>query len=223
MAVKIFESKKHVFWQAFFLTVLFFFFGLVMGTYLEQSRAEILNSNFYESEVLLYDSFALNNLIENPSISCEQLVRSNVRFADRIYEEARELERFDESSKLTQSIKTIHKKYDVLRTLLWINVISVKEKCPNIVNSVVYLYIYDTEEISIRSEQAVWSKILGDLKTERGSEVILIPIAVDQGVNSLDSLNDIYGINSFPSVIINEEHVISEIKTAKELGNYLIN
>lgn len=213
------KNKKHVFWQAFFLTLLFFSLGLVLGVYLEQLRSDDINIAFYQSETSLYDSFALSKLMDNSLISCDELTDASVNFADKIYEEAKELERFDRSNKLTDSIKTIHRKYDLLRTLLWMNLIEVKEECGDI-NTVVYLYLYDVEDIETRSKQVVWGKILQDLKEEKGNEVILIPIAVDQGIISLDYLVNAYDIEDFPAVIFNEEIVLYEHKTVEELKEY---
>ena len=149
MALKILESKKHVFWQAFFLTILFFFLGLVLGVYLEQTRIDNINIAFYQSESSLYDSFALGKLLENPFVSCEDLKNASINFADKIYEEAKELERFESSNKLTDSLKIIHGKYDLLRTLLWMNVIDIKENCGEI-DTVVYLYEYNSDDLQIR-------------------------------------------------------------------------
>lgn len=213
-------NKKHVFWQAFFLTILFFLIGLVLGVYLEQVRADNVNVSFYDSEVSLYDSFALGTLFENPNASCDKLREADIAFADKIYDEARQLEKFDDSSKLTDSVKSIHRKYDLLRTMLWINSMAVKEKCGNL-DIVVYLYIYDTDDISIRSEQEVWGKILQELKGEKGGDIILIPIAVDSRVSSLDYLIDTHNVKKFPAVIINDKNVVYEIKTADELKSYL--
>ena len=220
MALKILESKKHVFWQAFFLTILFFFLGLVLGVYLEQTRIDNINIAFYQSESSLYDSFALGKLLENPFVSCEDLKNASINFADKIYEEAKELERFESSNKLTDSLKTIHGKYDLLRTLLWMNVIDIKENCGEI-DTVVYLYEYNSDDLQIRSKQLVWSRILKDLKDERGDTLILIPIAADQGIVSLDYLIRTYGVREFPAVILNEENIFYDHKTVKELEEYL--
>jgi hypothetical protein len=216
------ENKKHVFWQAFFLTVLFFSIGLVLGIYLEQARADNLNIVFSNSEVNLYDSSALRSLLEDSNISCGKINDVAVLLADKIYEEAKELEKYDESNKLTESIKAVHRKYDALRTLLWIDVISLKERCPEI-NTVVYLYEYSTDEISVKSEQVVWSRILGDLKTEKRNEVILIPIAADQNLLSLEFIMEKYGIEKTPAVIINEETALYEHKTVEEISDFLKN
>jgi len=220
MALKKLESRKHVFWQAFFLTLLFFFLGLVLGIYLEQIRIDNTNIAFYQSEASLYDSFALGRLLENPLVSCEDLKMASVNFADKIYEEAIELERFDNSNKLTDSLKTIHRQYDLLRTLLWMNVIEMKKNCGEI-NTVVYLYEYDVDDLGISAKQLVWSRILKDLKDEKEDEIILIPIAIDQGLVSLDYLTRTYGIREFPAVIFNEKTVLYDHKTVKELEEYL--
>lgn len=214
-------NKKHVFWQAFFVTILFFSLGLVFGIYLEQSRADKINIAFYDSETSLYDSFALGKLIEDSSISCEDFKEASVIFADRIYEEAKELERFDGSNKMTSSVKSIHRKYDLLRTLLWMNIISAKKKCEPELNTVVYLYVYDTESVQIKSKQIVWSRILGDLKSQQGNEIILIPIAIDQDVISLEFLIKDYNISEFPAIIINEKYVIKELSSVRDLSKYL--
>ncbi|MBI2044373.1 hypothetical protein HYT24_03350 [Candidatus Pacearchaeota archaeon] len=210
------ENKKHVFWQALFLTLLFFSIGLVFGVYLEQLRADNVNVAFYQSETSLYDSFALGILSSNPKITCNEIKSANVDFANKIYEEALELEKFDQSSKLTNSLETIHRKYDLLRTLLWMNIISAKENCADI-KTVVYLYEYKAQDIEMKSKQIVWSRILQELKENKGDEIVLIPIAADQKILSLDYLLKSYNITEFPAVVINEKTVLYEHKTAEEL------
>jgi len=66
-----------------------------------------------------------------------------------------------------------------LRTLLWINLIDIPDKCKKDVSVVVYLYEYKTEDLTEKATNRVWSKILFDLKQEMGNKIILIPIAVD--------------------------------------------
>jgi len=214
------SNKKHVFWEAFFLAVLFVLLGLVLGIYLEQLRTDNTNISFYQSETSLYDSFALGKLLENPYVSCEDLKLANVNFANQIYDEARYLEKYEDSSKLTDSLKIIHRKYDVLRTLLWMNVISLEGKCGEI-NTVVYLYNYSSEDVEIKSRQTVWSRTLQDLKENEGDNLILIPIAADQDIVSLNYLLRTYGVRDSPAVLINEKVVLYEIHSAEEIKDYL--
>ena len=220
MALKKLEDRRHVFWQAFFLALLFMSLGVVLGIYLEQIRADETNISFYQSETSLYDSFAIGKLIENPYVSCEDLKLANINFADRIYEEARNLEKYETSNKLTDSLKTLHRKYDLLRTLLWMNVINVEKNCGQI-NTIVYLYQYNTDDVEISSKQVVWSRTLQELKEIKGDGFILIPIAVDQDIVSLDYLIKTYNVQEFPAVLINEETILYDLETAEELEKHL--
>lgn len=214
------ENKKHVFWQALFLTGFFFLLGLVFGVYLEQMRSDTFSTAFYQSEVSLYDSLALSKLSGSNLSSCGEIKNASIGFADRIYEEARGLERFDEKSKLTESLKTVHRKYDLLRTLLWMNIIEVKEKCGEI-NSVVYLYAYNAQDINVKSEQVVWSRLLSDLKEEEGDNIILIPIAADSNLASLDYLIKKFGVERYPAVVINEKHILYDLESVSDTKKYL--
>jgi len=213
------ESKKHVFWQALFLTGFFFLLGLVFGVYLEQVRGDSFSTSFYQSEVSLYDSLALSRLSEGDLLSCNEIKEASIGFADKIYEEARDLERFDEKNRLTDSLKTIHRKYDLLRTLLWMNIMEVKEKCGEI-NYIVYLYAYETEDINIKSEQVVWSRLLSDLKEEEGNNIILIPIAADSDLTSLDYLIKKFEVEKYPAVIINGRHILYDIESTSDIAKY---
>lgn len=214
------ESKKHVFWQALLLTVLFFILGLVFGVYLEQLRSENFNTAFYQSEISLYDSLAVTKLSEGGFVSCNDLKEANLEFADKIYTEARDLERFDEKSQLTESLRTIHRKYDLLRTILWMNTIDVNKKCGDL-STIVYLYTYDAEDVNIKSEQAVWSRILGDLKEKRGNKIILIPIAADNNLTSLDFMAKKFGVQRYPAVIINEKNILYDVSSVSTIEKYL--
>ncbi|NCO18196.1 hypothetical protein COT60_02750 [Candidatus Pacearchaeota archaeon CG09_land_8_20_14_0_10_30_9] len=58
--------------------------------------------------------------------------------------------------------------------------------------------------------------MLLEIKNEN-PEVVLIPIAYDSNLISLNSLVSSYNITSFPSVIINEKTVFSEISSKEEI------
>jgi len=58
--------------------------------------------------------------------------------------------------------------------------------------------------------------LLLEIKNEN-PEVVLIPIAYDSNLISLNSLVSSYNITSFPSVIINEKTVFSEISSKEEI------
>lgn len=212
-------SSKHVFWQALLVTILIFALGFILGVYLEQIRSDRSNVLLYESETDLFDTLTFTDLFESHELSCEEMTSMNLRFADKIYTEAQVLEKYDEASKVVDSLKAIHRKYDLLRTVLWINSIKLQEKCNT--NNVVYFYEYNTDDLIKRSKQITFSRVLEDLKQERGEDFVLIPIAVNMEINSLDYLLEYYNVSKFPAVLINGETLVTEVSSVEELEGYL--
>jgi hypothetical protein len=212
------KSRKHVFWEAFFLTVVVFILGLFLGVAYESSRIDEVNEYYAASEISLMDIFALNNLIELEGHDCGSLIETNIEFADRIFEEAALMENYVDAGRFSEVRgNLIHQRYDLLRTFLWINVEKARDKCGGNFSSVVYLYEYDTPDLANRATQKVWERILVNLKEKKGGDIILIPIAVNTGLNSLESLITRFNINSFPVAIINNEKIITELTSAEEL------
>ena len=217
------KNTKGVFWQALILTIIVFAVGIFLGIAYEGSKIDEISDYYVLSEIFLMDSFALSKLtdvIGTGLANCDVLIDANIEFADKIYEEAYILEKYEESGKLSEALKILHRKYDLLRTLLWINLMDIPDKCKENVSVVVYLYEYETEDLTKKATNRVWSKILFDLKQEMENKIILIPIAADSDLTSLNSLISRYNIPEYPVVII-DEHVISEINFVNDLKEYL--
>lgn len=214
------KSRKHVFWEALFVTLIIFITGLLLGIWIESLRISTINEYFAESEISLMDTIALNNLIEMEKINCSKMIELNMKFADRIYEEAKQLEQYEGSEKLSEGLKIAHKRYDLMRTLLWINTFKLENLCSENPITVVYLYELETEDLAKKATQNVWSKILSDLKQKKGNDILLIPIATDRGISSLDSLIENYKISSSPVVIIENEVVLEKLTSVEDLEKY---
>jgi len=209
-------SRKWAFFQALLLTVVIFVIGMYAGVLLEEGKFEEVNDYYITSEVSMMDILSLDNLIGSVDVSCSELEIANYNLLDRVYEESRILTQYEESEKMTESLKNFHRKYDVMRTYLWINAIKIKEVCKSEINTIVYLYNYDEEDLTKKAEQNVWSRLLGEVKAEKGREVVLIPIAVDPELVSLKVLVEKYGIKTYPSVIVNDQ-VFEELVEKEEV------
>lgn len=218
--VKVLESRKRVFWEALFLTVVVFVFGILIGISFESGKVEQIRQYYSYSEVSVMDVFASNNLIDLEKADCDELINANFIFADRIYGEAILLEKYESSGKITDGLILEHKKYDLLRTLLWINEMKTVEKCGRNFHTVVYLYEYQPEDLAQKATQSVWSKILSDLKSEHGRNVLLIPIAVDGDLVSLNSLIEKYSIEEYPVLVIDNEHILDKLSSVEDIGKY---
>jgi len=214
-------TTKHVFWEALLITIVVFIAGMLIGVSFEGNRLDKIEDYYTISEISMMDILALNNILAMNNLSCENLAIANADFADRIYEEARLLEKYEGAGKVSNDLKLAHKKYDLMRTFLWVNSIKTFERCGEDYNVVVYLYEYDTEELSQKAIQNVWSKVLFDLKQEVGSSIVLIPIAADADLASLGTLLRDFEIEQYPVVIINNEHMVDKLSSTEDLKKYL--
>jgi hypothetical protein len=83
------------------------------------------------------------------------------------------------------------------------------------------LYEYQTKDINKKAKQNVWSKVLIDLKEKRGESILLLPIAVDTNITSLDILLEHYDIRDFPAVFIGENVTLTEIQSVEGVERFL--
>ena len=216
------NNPKRVFWEALILTALIFLLGFLAGLIFENKRVEVIEEYYIQSENSLMDIFALNNFASLNNISCGALISSNINFADRIYDEAKILEEYERTGKITDKMDVQHKKYDIMRTFLWINTIKTAEICEDdSIHTVVYIYQFNINDLTEKATNSVWSKILVDLKETRGNEIILIPIAVDGNIIALNSILENYDVQQYPVLIIDNKYVINELSSVEEIENYL--
>ena len=213
------KSKKNVFWEALVITIAIFVIGLFLGILVEKSNSNKISDLYIKSEINLVDGSTMLRLSEDSEISCNIIKEENINFANEIYEEAKILEQYEASGRLTEGMKLLHKKYDLLRTLVWLSNQKSLERCDNY-DLVVYIYDYNTEDKDIKAIQNVWSKILLNVRSTN-EDLLLLPIAADQDISSLNILLGEYGIISRPAIVINNKEVIYSLESAEELESFL--
>jgi len=206
------KSKKHVFWEALIITIVVFLAGLFLGMLIETSNSNKISNLFLQSEISLSDATATSRLIESENLDCELVKESNIKVANRIYEEAKLLELYEDSGKLTDSMKLLHKKYDLLRALLWVSNQKSLDRCENY-NLIVYLYDYNTEDTGKKAVQNVWSKILLNIKTQ-GYDILLLPIAANQNLTTIEYLMGEYEIKQLPALVVNNDQILYKLEDA---------
>lgn len=198
-------NNKHVFWQAFLIASAIFWIGILLGTFFEKSRVENIKDFYFDSETDVFDFQLASEIVYGFNMDCSIVNEKSVFFADQIYEQAKKLEKYDNSNKLTKELISLHKRYDLLRTMLWRNTIENKKRCGETINTVIYLYQYDNPSLTTKATQGTMSNFLFDLKDEYGDKIVLIPIAVDTGIESLNILRENYGLDNYPVIFINEK------------------
>ena len=215
------EGSKSVFWQALIFTIVIFGLGLLFGYYLESSRASSVELNLLSSEVSLLDEQIRGRIVEDSNLSCEIAMGSTFAFADKIYEEALNLEKYDSSSKFNKDVLVVlHKRYDLLRAMLWDESIKLRKRCSSF-HTVVYFFEYAPENIELKGRQGFFSKLLLDVKNNHPGEILLIPIASNLDLASVQLAMENYGVEEMPSVLIDEKRVVSEIVTLEEMEGFI--
>lgn len=215
------NNPKRAIWEALLLAGLVFFLGFSFGFLFESGRTDKMNEYYSNSEFYLIDSIALNSLVDEGLFDCSSLYKTYSSFADRVYQEALLLEKYESSEQITEEMKIVHRRYDLLRTFLWTNTLKASQECQNSSNILVYLYEYNTENLAKKATQNVWSKVLFDLKQEEGKNLLLVPIAVDLNITSLDILANYFNVSGYPTVIINNKVIVKDLIPLEEFKKHL--
>lgn len=213
-------KNKHVFWEALVIAIFIFGIGIFLGYLIEINRTSQIISLYQETELNLLDTRIQDNLILMSNPNCGLFFNETLKFANRIYDEAKLLERYSDSNQLSRGMLFQHKKYDLLRANLWINAMNLKQKCNSSFITLVYFYEYDTEEIDLLSKQETFSKKLIEIRKEHGDRVILIPIAGNLNVSSIDYLKSFYNITDSPTILIDEKFKITNLQDLGKLDEY---
>ncbi len=210
-------NSKRAFWQAFLFTIIVFGLGLILGFFFEIIRAGYAQNVVNAAEISLLDEQLRNRGINELNVSCSVAISSTFQFADEIYSDATSLEKDDASTQFSNRLASLHRKYDLLRTMLWFESISLKERCGPSFHTVVYLYDYKPSDVDIQAKQNFFSRILLDLKYKYPTEILLIPIATNTDLGSVDLALQRYGVPTSPAILIDERAVITDVVTLEEL------
>jgi len=199
---------RHYFLEALILTMILFAFGFMIGLSIENHRNSELIKYYTATEkeiTTITDQLDISNL---GKYTCHELISRNSETGDEIYTQALIFEEYENSAILTKSyLEKEHRKFDVLRTLFWINNIKIKERCgKNVINTLVYLYDYNPENDEDLAKQRVVSQITTEIKGALQDRVVLIPIAKNLNISSLDNILEKYNYdNESILLIVNEE------------------
>ncbi|PIN78090.1 hypothetical protein COV15_00315 [Candidatus Woesearchaeota archaeon CG10_big_fil_rev_8_21_14_0_10_34_12] len=216
-----FSNQKHVFWQALILTIFIFSVGVAIGFLIENSRLGKINELYVNSEVELLDVRIQSEMLNANLINCDLAIEKNIKFADKVYDEAKLLGRYEDAQRFSEALVLQHKKYDLLRTMVWVNSIKLKEKCSPNYHNIIYIYQYTDPSIKKIAEQETFSKFLEELKIKEQDRILLLPIAGDIGGISIEALKEQFNITVLPTVIIDEKTKITDFAGLKQIENLL--
>lgn len=215
------HHQKRIFLYALILTIVVFNIGIFLGYMLEASRIDQINNLSLDAELELIDQMNQRDSMAILNMSCSELTNENIKFGDQIYNEALVIQRYEDANRIDDNIIFQHKRFDLLRTLFWINSMGIKQKCNSDYHNVVYFYQYNNPSIEQESKQKFFSNLLAEVKTQLGNKVMLIPIAGDNNISSVNVLMDNYNITQLPTILIDEKVKITDVKSVDDVEKYL--
>ena len=214
------EHQKHIFLEALLLAVFLFGAGLMLGFFIESNRVSDIANQYQHSEINMLDVQIQSELIKQNDTDCNLVIAKNIEFGNRIYNDAKLLEKYEASNKLSSILVEQQRRYSVLRTLFWLNSIEIKNKCQESFHTVVYLYDYNSGDLVLESKQKFYSKYLLELKAKYGDKIMLIPIARNMDLSSLDLMVSKYNLTT-TSIIVDEKLVVSSVDELYKIDNLL--
>lgn len=221
MEMKTTRSHGSYFWQSLIICIIIFAVGIYLGYLLEANRAGKILELYQQSELDMLDIKTQDSILSMKDFNCNSYYGEIISFADRIYNEAKILDRYETANEFSEGMVLQHKKYDLLRALLWVQAIEMKKKCNSSLNTLVYFYEYKSENLDSKAEQNVFSKKLSELKEQNGNNVILIPMAGNMNLTSIEILKNNYNITKLPVILINEKTKIENLDGLGKIQSYI--
>ena len=211
-------KNKFIFLEAFLITIFIFVIGILIGISIENKNNYNSQIFYMNSEADLMDSYIWTNLISEEK-ECNTVNEETINFANKVYEKSLLLEEYDKFALLMDDLTMLNKRYTLMKTFLWKSNLD-NFNCLNSTKIIVYLYNYNTDDLTIEAEQNVWSRLLMQLKEEDKS-LILLPIAANLNVSSLDFLLKEMNIEKIPAVIINNKEIVYDLERKDDLKNII--
>lgn len=211
-------KNKFIFLEAFLITIFIFVIGILIGISIENKNNYNSQIFYMNSEADLMDSYIWTSLISEEK-NCGVVNEETINFANKVYEKSLLLEEYDKFALLMDDLTMLNKRYTLMKTFLWKSNLD-NYYCLNSTKIIVYLYNYNTDDLTIEAEQNVWSRLLMQLKEEDKS-LILLPIAANLNVSSLDFLLKEMNIEKIPAVIINNKEIVYDLERKDDLKNII--
>lgn len=213
--------QKDVFWKAGLFTLVVFISGVLLGYFLESNRVDEIREEYRNVETQWADAKIQSSFYQlmTPSF-CEESIKENLNFADRVYREGLKLEEYEQSNRITKEILYDKERYVLLKLEFWINSVYLKDKCKTNYTNLIYFYAQNPS-LEQKGEQDSQALILKDLKNKHGAELMLIPLPIDLNIATISILRDAYNIDDVPALLINEKIKLDGVQSIEEIENVI--
>ena len=211
---------KRVFLKAAAITAVVFLIGVYMGSLMDEMRVNEVKERITQIDNLWNDVRLMQSYIENFSDGpdyCDFLLDENLKAGDKIYEEGIKVEEYENINRFSSEFIVEKTRYALLDVQFWLNSIELKKACNGNYSTVVYFYSQNNKT----AEQNFQDRVLWDLKQQCGPKIIYITFPADINISTIEIVKKIYGINKTPAILIDEEILLEEPTTLRELEDYI--
>lgn len=207
----------NIYTKALIPTLLVFLIGIMAGIWIDNFRLASARKSISESEISWNDAQLFNAYFRSLGTeSCDTALDINLQYNENIYSRGTEIEKTIKSSVFTPEVEQEWKRYNLLQLQFWLNSVELKEKCNFDYHTIVHLDELHPN-ISSQVDSKLQSQILVDLKEKCGNKIMLIPLDVDLGLISINSIVNQFSIQELPAIVIDENIVLQGITSVKEL------
>lgn len=211
---------KNVFSKAAIITAVVFLAGIYIGLVMDNMRVEEIKGRITEIDNLWNDVRLMQSYIQkfsNRTDYCGFLLNENLKMGDRIYEEGLKVEQYENTNRFSSSLILEKTRYALLDLQFWVNSIDLKNLCNGNYSTVIYFY----SQYNKTPDQNFQDKVLWDLKQKCGPKIIYITFPSDMDIATIEVIKSIYGIDSVPAILINEETLLQSPTTLREMEEYI--
>lgn len=189
--------------RAALVTTFIFVTGIIFGLWIGTERVSELDQTMLELEENVKSAELQFIFFETMGIehSCDYLDRQRWSIGEETEELGKEVERFEDSMKLDDaSFYELKERYTHSLLKSWLTVERIKNDCP--ADFVTVLYFYSNEECDGCEEQGI---ILSHYKEQLDTDLLIYSIDTDLNLEIVQMLEDVYGVEQYPTLIINRE------------------
>lgn len=215
------HKVRNVYLESLVITIFVFLSGIMFGIWLDNYRIVRIRQNLLSDAVFWDDSLFLSKYFQiYGKRLCNESLKLNLLYNERIYERGKLIEDAIRESKFTPELKEELKRYVLMQTQFWLNSIELKKRCNFTYHNVVHLQKFYPESLQERIDNKAQSTIMLDLKQMCGNRVMLIPIVADLNLTTVDAIKTHYRIKKLPAVIIDEKYVLQGLTPLEKLNEY---
>ena len=213
-------KQKSVFWQALILTIIVFLLGVALGYFLETGRIDEIKEEYAKLETEWADSRLANIYYQNLDPKyCDYAIQQNLIFGDKIYQQGLKIDKYEKAAPFTEkNIQLERKRYGLFKTEFLFNSLALKERCNANYDILIYFFAANPT-VEEQSAQGVQSRILEQLKEEKGSNLMLIPLPTDLDISVIKLFIESQNITSTPAILINEKIKLEGVRSIEDISN----